>query len=319
MAKLTLNDISGGYASATAFNANFALIEAALENTLSRDGTTPNVMTADFDLNSQDLLNGNILNASSVVTAGLTLNGQAVTTTTTLTGGLAASEVTYDAGTLEDKLNDEFPKLADAETVTGAWTFNAAAIFADDLTLSGGDLAVTGNITVSGTVDGVDLANVVVVPAAVTDHIRAGNTQLINDAQGTTIFSVSSSFAASTFETIGPTGSGAQNIWADMDAAVAAGARALIVSVRVSIATSAASIGTVQLFTAEGDASPSLANQKDVSVAVSHETSAAGDTAANYSQLIIPLTAAGLFQAAWTETNSALTVVELTYKGFITD
>lgn len=57
MAKLTLADIAAGYASTTTINNNNALIEAALENTLSRDGTTPNQMSADIDLNSNFVAN----------------------------------------------------------------------------------------------------------------------------------------------------------------------------------------------------------------------------------------------------------------------
>lgn len=57
MAKLTLSDISGGYISSTTFNANNTLLEAALENTLSRDGTGPNQMGADLDLNSNRITN----------------------------------------------------------------------------------------------------------------------------------------------------------------------------------------------------------------------------------------------------------------------
>lgn len=56
MAKLTLADITDGD-HAVAMNANLALIEAALENTLSRDGTVPNTLTDDFDLNSNFILN----------------------------------------------------------------------------------------------------------------------------------------------------------------------------------------------------------------------------------------------------------------------
>lgn len=57
MAKLTLNPITSAYQAVTALNANNALIEAALENTLSRDGTTPNTMSANLDLNSNKILN----------------------------------------------------------------------------------------------------------------------------------------------------------------------------------------------------------------------------------------------------------------------
>lgn len=132
MAKVTLNDISGGYASATAYNENNGLIEAAFENTLSRDGTTPNTMNADIDMNSNSLLNVDQMNITSLnATSALTLRGQAVTLATTLSGGLAASEVTYDSSDLETRLNTVFPRTDQTETITSNWTFNG------DLTLQG--------------------------------------------------------------------------------------------------------------------------------------------------------------------------------------
>lgn len=57
MSKLTLSDITSGYLSIATVNANWALIEAALENTLSRDGTSPNTMGASLDMNSQRIIN----------------------------------------------------------------------------------------------------------------------------------------------------------------------------------------------------------------------------------------------------------------------
>lgn len=59
MAKLTLADITNESipAASTTVNANNALIEAALENTVSLDGTTPNAMSADFDLGSNRIIN----------------------------------------------------------------------------------------------------------------------------------------------------------------------------------------------------------------------------------------------------------------------
>lgn len=57
MAKLTLNDITGGYLSTATYNDNNTLLETALENTLSRDGTSPNMMSADMDLNSNRVTN----------------------------------------------------------------------------------------------------------------------------------------------------------------------------------------------------------------------------------------------------------------------
>jgi len=57
MAKLTLFDLASGSFTVDLLNANFALIETALENTLSRDGTAPNPMNASLDMNSNRILN----------------------------------------------------------------------------------------------------------------------------------------------------------------------------------------------------------------------------------------------------------------------
>ncbi len=58
MAKITLNPLAVIDASvATAINNNNTAITTAIENTLSRDGTTPNSMNADFDMNSHTILN----------------------------------------------------------------------------------------------------------------------------------------------------------------------------------------------------------------------------------------------------------------------
>ena len=58
MAKLTLTDLTDGRLNAVSIvNANWDLIEAALENTLSRDGTSPNAMSAPLDMNSNFITN----------------------------------------------------------------------------------------------------------------------------------------------------------------------------------------------------------------------------------------------------------------------
>lgn len=60
MSKITLNDISAQNAlptAATTVNNNSDTIEAAFEITLSRDGTSPNQMLSDFDMNSYRVLN----------------------------------------------------------------------------------------------------------------------------------------------------------------------------------------------------------------------------------------------------------------------
>jgi hypothetical protein len=88
MAKLSLNNISAGFASTAALNANFDAIETAIENTVSRDGTTPNQMTADLDMNS----NG-IINLASLDVDSLSINGVLVIPT-----GTTAAEIPTQSG-----------------------------------------------------------------------------------------------------------------------------------------------------------------------------------------------------------------------------
>jgi len=52
-----LINITSGYASNTALNSNFAALREALLNTLSRDGSTPNAMNADLDMNGNEIVN----------------------------------------------------------------------------------------------------------------------------------------------------------------------------------------------------------------------------------------------------------------------
>lgn len=60
MAKLTLNTLASGHLDVELVNENFARIVAFLETVLSRDGTSPNQMEADLDLNGYALLNSTV-------------------------------------------------------------------------------------------------------------------------------------------------------------------------------------------------------------------------------------------------------------------
>lgn len=51
----------------TAVNANNDTLEAAFNNTLSRDGSSPNQMNADLDMNGNDILNVGSINLQNIV------------------------------------------------------------------------------------------------------------------------------------------------------------------------------------------------------------------------------------------------------------
>lgn len=72
----TLTDLTSltNSSGVNAINTNWDAIQEAFDNTLSRDGSTPNAMTADLDLNGNALLNVGTIDAEN-----LTLDGQLIT------------------------------------------------------------------------------------------------------------------------------------------------------------------------------------------------------------------------------------------------
>jgi hypothetical protein len=73
MAKVTFNDITAGYASASALNASFNEIEVQFNNNVlyrNNPSGEPNQMENDLDLNGND-----ILNAGSIAVTAITVNG----------------------------------------------------------------------------------------------------------------------------------------------------------------------------------------------------------------------------------------------------
>lgn len=90
----TLTTITSTNNNASTLNANFSALNTALTNTLSRDGSTPNTMSADLDMNSQD-----ILNAASVNTSLLYIGGEIVNSIGNLAnwGGEWTTATAYEA------------------------------------------------------------------------------------------------------------------------------------------------------------------------------------------------------------------------------
>lgn len=154
MAKLTLTDILVGYHSTANINANNALIEAALENTLSRDGTTPNGMETSLDMNGNRVINaGNAQLSTDLVTlqqlSGITAPSEALPSKTGNAAKVLGTDGTtlgwYDAdqilhnisgniasnrvGDAIDELDSEKVGLALSNSITGTNTFTASNTF----------------------------------------------------------------------------------------------------------------------------------------------------------------------------------------------
>lgn len=68
--KPIINPVSPGN-NAAAINANLYRIQEAFDNTVSRDGSTPNHMLADFDMNSNDILNAGVIQTDQLLVRGV--------------------------------------------------------------------------------------------------------------------------------------------------------------------------------------------------------------------------------------------------------
>jgi hypothetical protein len=81
--KPDITTIASGYYSRTALNTNFENIRDRFDNTLSLDGSTPNAMGADLDMNSNDILNVGEIDVQALSIGGVDIypnNTQLATT-----------------------------------------------------------------------------------------------------------------------------------------------------------------------------------------------------------------------------------------------
>ena len=143
MAKLSLTDIASGHQSITVYNTNNDAIEAAIDNTLSLDGTTPNAMGADIDMNSNRVTNlaDGVNNQDAVTVAQL--NGAALGTAV-VNAGIIDSEAATDGYVLtaDGAGNSAWEAVASS---------GLANVVEDTTPQLGGDLDMNGNnITAAG-------------------------------------------------------------------------------------------------------------------------------------------------------------------------
>lgn len=69
--KPDITTIASGYYSRQALNSNFENLQTGFDNTLSLDGSTPNAMGADLDMNNNDILNANQIDTDTLFIGGL--------------------------------------------------------------------------------------------------------------------------------------------------------------------------------------------------------------------------------------------------------
>lgn len=132
--KPTITTIASGYYSRQALNTNFENLRDSFDNTLSLDGSTPNAMGADLDMNAND-----IINAATINTSILRIGGTAVT----------ASNVVNDHTEYKYAFKTVADLLADTRTLTTYYTIGdyvLAGGFAYVVVASGGDVTTAGGV-----------------------------------------------------------------------------------------------------------------------------------------------------------------------------
>lgn len=197
MSKVNLNDILTLDGVIGATNANNDLIEAGFDNTLSRDGTSPNTMGADLDMNSNHILN---LPAPLSATEPLRLQDLA----DFLDGTSGVSGVTGPASSVDRELvlfSGTGGNVLEAETgtgfiqtVAGVVQTPSPAIVATDGTFSGNVSGVNGTFTgpLSATTgsfsDGTDATTTTSASLRTVGGLAVGKAAIINGliTQGTT-------------------------------------------------------------------------------------------------------------------------------------
>jgi microcystin-dependent protein len=133
----TIVSVTSGYMSATQITANDEALRDAFDNTVSLDGSTPNAMNADFDLNGNDLLNGGVISGTSLLVGGVDL--------TTQVAAAAASAAAAAADVL----------LTAADVVT---TNADVVLTAADVLLTAADVVTTNADASTTTQDAIDTA-----------------------------------------------------------------------------------------------------------------------------------------------------------------
>ena len=144
----TVTSISSGYASNTQLNANFEALRDGFDNTLSLDGSVPNAMEVDFDLDGNDIINGGTLNASDITVGGTSLATQ-VSAAATSASNAATSETNAAASAASAAIDAE-SVLNTLLVYTGTW-LTATAYAVNDLATDSGSTYICVVAHTSGT------------------------------------------------------------------------------------------------------------------------------------------------------------------------
>ena len=158
-------------------------------------------------------------------------------------------------------------------------------------------------------------------PETQPDHVRAGNNQyyvgntfrqyIVEDSTVTNV-------TKDTWETIGPTGSGATNIWTDLDI-IPEQATGIMLLIYGFFACNSASVGATSYLSIRPEGT-TISNLSTASLAW-HGSVGPGlaDNTSSVNFLLFPLNRDKIFEVYWSDTNTNQSNIFLGYRGFVTD
>lgn len=167
MAKITLDTITSAYASTSLFQSNFSAIATELnDKVLYRVNPTgeANQMENNLDMNSNDILNVNDINTTS-----LTVDGTAITPNTN------DQTLTY--------MDTEFTTQAGQDTFLAAYTVGFVDVYYNGVLMATADYTATNGTSVVLASPVVDNADVITIRAFSAFSAGDGITQTVADAR----------------------------------------------------------------------------------------------------------------------------------------
>ena len=135
--KATLTPVTDTALNAGAINTQLNAINDQLDNTLSLDGSTPNAMNADVDLNSNDILNAGTVNAVELTVGGISVAASATASAASATASAAsaAAALVSETNAATSETNAASSAVA-ASTYDPTKRFNTVALLLADTTLT---------------------------------------------------------------------------------------------------------------------------------------------------------------------------------------
>lgn len=190
-----------------------------------------------------------------------------------------------------------------------------------DLRLSG--TAITASASELNILDGVtatsaELNKIDDSAAAISNYVSGIRLYLHSDGSNSTSFSASANVTEGAFESVGPTGSSATNIWTAMND-MPSSARIAILTIQISWDPVAADdvAGVVFYARATGSSGPLGSQTRFGGIDVTPDDDVSGNVSDYYTTVMVPLDTSRRFDFSWVSYNASSVAVGLYLRGFV--